>query len=110
MTAPLHHINQLYLHLPAINGQVAACDAVERELRVMAQKAQDERYRRDLVELVAETGASAESAAIHPGRDPLGKVAFKDKPKVKAKAAVRSPGLAKGQAGDANTPLVSVRV
>ncbi|MDR2140501.1 MAG: hypothetical protein LBR11_01680 [Deltaproteobacteria bacterium] len=93
MTAPLHHINQLYLHLPAINGQVAAQDAIGQELQRMARQAQDQEYRRDLVEVVAEAKPGVESGAINPGREPLTRASHRGQPRAQAQArsAVASP-------------------
>jgi hypothetical protein len=105
MTAPLHHINQLYLHLPTINGQVAAQAAIGQELQRLAQQAQDKEYRRDLVEVVAETGSSAGTVAINRDGDPLTKSFFREKPKTKPR--VKSPDQDEFLATD---PLVDVRV
>jgi hypothetical protein len=55
MTAPLHHINQLILHLPVMGSVVAGQAGVEEELRRQARLAEANNIHRDLVEIVSET-------------------------------------------------------
>jgi hypothetical protein len=110
MTAPLHHINQMILHLPAINGQVAAHASIGQELREMAQKAQDQEYRRDLVELVSQANPGAEATAVKPERGPLARANLKDKPQPKVKAYGRSARASESAAEEASQPLINVRV
>ncbi|MDR1871044.1 MAG: hypothetical protein LBS60_03790 [Deltaproteobacteria bacterium] len=92
MTAPLHHINQLYLHLPAINGQVAAEDAIAQDIQRITREAQDESYRRDLVEVVAETGSGAAPNAVRKERDLILRPNFKEGPKDRTKASAKARG------------------
>ncbi|MDR0356410.1 MAG: hypothetical protein LBJ64_11870 [Deltaproteobacteria bacterium] len=61
MTAPLHHVNQLFLHLPAMGGHIAAQVSAEEELRRQARLEEAKNLHRQVVEIVAE---SLESAAI----------------------------------------------
>ncbi|MDR1578371.1 MAG: hypothetical protein LBT86_09155 [Deltaproteobacteria bacterium] len=104
MTAPLHHINQLYLHLPTINGQVAAQAAIGQDLQRIAQLAHDRDYRRDLVEVVSETNPGSETVGIRREGEPLSKSFIKGKNRFRrGKAAGRS----QTSSGDL---LVDVRV
>lgn len=65
MTAPLHHVNQLYLHLPAMGGFVAGQAAAGEELQRQARLAEAQALYRDAVEIVA---AAKDTVAIEPIR------------------------------------------
>ncbi|MDR2368384.1 MAG: hypothetical protein LBF58_09815 [Deltaproteobacteria bacterium] len=70
MTAPLHHINQMILHLPAMGGFVAGQVGAEEELRRMARLEEAKALHRDVVEVVAETmkGEALEPLRARPER------------------------------------------
>jgi hypothetical protein len=110
MTAPLHHLNQLYLHLPALNGQVAAHASVGQELQLMAQEALDKAYRRDLVEVVPEANHAAESGTVRPGSEPQVRNNLRDRAKIRSKDPLKRSARTLQSATDADPPLVSVRV
>jgi hypothetical protein len=79
----------------------------------MAQKAQDESYRRDLVELVSEAAPGAETVGVRSGSDPLAKARERSRPVARAKDSAKA-AKASGDSQNAplapDSPLVSVRV
>jgi hypothetical protein len=99
--------------LPAINGQVAAHASVGQELQRMAQQAQSQEYRRDLVELVSQANPAAEATGVRPGREPLARAGLKGKARPKARPKGKAPGQPSlalgGAAEEAGLPLISVR-
>jgi hypothetical protein len=109
MTAPLHHLNQMYLHLPAINGQVALHAAVSEELQQLSRQAQDQAYRRDIVEVVSETEASQPTNSVHREYEPLVKANAKNR--TRAKESVLEKAAKRPQNSDPDLDLlVDVRV
>jgi hypothetical protein len=72
MTAPLHHINQLILHLPALGGLVAGQVGAEEALRRQARLEEARNLHRDVVEVVAEAKAGAAIEPVHGGRERTG--------------------------------------
>jgi hypothetical protein len=65
LTAPLHHVNQLYLHLPALGGFMAGQAAAGEEIQRMARLAEARSLHREAVEVVA---AAKDTVAIEPIR------------------------------------------
>ncbi|MDR2611906.1 MAG: hypothetical protein LBG06_03420 [Deltaproteobacteria bacterium] len=71
MTQPLHHINQMYLHLPALNGFTAA------QAQQAEEAARQERLERarelhlDTVERITEPQGTVRVNPVHP--DPGGR-------------------------------------
>ncbi|MDR1085663.1 MAG: hypothetical protein LBP22_12615 [Deltaproteobacteria bacterium] len=110
MTAPLHHLNQMYLHLPAINGQVAAQASASEEMTRISRQAQDQAYRRDLVEVVAETTPGQAPGSIRRDYEPLAKTDLRSRPRGRTRAVV--PRTVKGRKTQEHEPdlLVDVRV
>jgi hypothetical protein len=68
MTAPLHHINQMILHLPAMGGYMAAQAVVGEEMSRIARLEEAKTLYRDTVEIVTE---AKETIAIEPIRPEL---------------------------------------
>jgi hypothetical protein len=68
MVAPLHHINQMILHLPAMGGYMAAQAMVGEEMTRIARLEEAEALYRDTVEVVA---ATKDTVAIEPIRPEL---------------------------------------
>ncbi|MDR0620443.1 MAG: hypothetical protein LBJ61_00965 [Deltaproteobacteria bacterium] len=69
MTAPLHHINQLILHLPTMGGFVAGQVGAEEELRRLARLEEAKNLHRNVVEVVAETMKGEALEALRTGSD-----------------------------------------
>ena len=67
MTAPLHHINQLFLHLPAMGDFVAGQVGAEEELKRLARLEEAKNLHRDVVEIVAETMKGEALAPLRTG-------------------------------------------
>jgi hypothetical protein len=66
MTAPLHHINQMILHLPAINGQVAGQVAALDEAMRLERQIQAREIHRDTVVVVSALKDSVAVTPVHP--------------------------------------------
>ncbi|MDR2386971.1 MAG: hypothetical protein LBE80_05215 [Deltaproteobacteria bacterium] len=76
MTAPLHHINQMILQLPTLNGFVAGQVGAEEELRRQARLEEAKNLHRQVVEVVPETMKSQALEALRPQPEPRRPRAF----------------------------------
>lgn len=72
MTAPLHHVNQLFLHLPAMGSFVAGQAAAGEQLQRQATLAQAQALHRDTVEIVAQPKESTMIEPLRPEPEPKG--------------------------------------
>jgi hypothetical protein len=73
LTSPLHHANQLYLHLPAFGGFVAGQVSAGEEIQRQARLAEARAIYRDTVEVVAEVKEPFAVAPIRPEPDRRGR-------------------------------------
>ncbi|MDR2200435.1 MAG: hypothetical protein LBR53_13495 [Deltaproteobacteria bacterium] len=65
MTAPLHHINQMILQLPTVNGYVAAHAQAAEEAARQERLLRAEEIRRDTVEVVARLNDATRVNPVH---------------------------------------------
>ncbi|MDR1050454.1 MAG: hypothetical protein LBP95_05110 [Deltaproteobacteria bacterium] len=70
MTAPLHHVNQLILHLPTMGGLMASQVSAEEELRRLARLEEARNLHREVVEVVSRTRDTVAVAAIRQEPEP----------------------------------------
>jgi hypothetical protein len=110
----------MYLHLPAINGQVAAQAAIGEELRQIARLAQDQAFRRDLVELVTQPSPSNQTGSVRRQEDPWVRNSPEYSPEERPRkrppsqlprsSLTASPDPGRDDGGFLRLPLVDIRV
>jgi hypothetical protein len=84
MTAPLHHINQMILQLPTVNGYVSAqAQAAEEAIRQQRLERAAELHR-EAVEVVAQLQDATRVNPVH--RDPDGQPRERYRPVFKKRA------------------------
>jgi hypothetical protein len=105
LTTPLHHVNQLYLHLPALGGFLAGQAAAGEEVQRLARLEEARALYRETVEVVAAAKDTVAIEPIRPEADPLGRRRRPGRPSEGARAEVQAEGfdLSPG-------PVVDVRI
>ncbi|MDR1656420.1 MAG: hypothetical protein LBT47_02535 [Deltaproteobacteria bacterium] len=101
MTITLHHVNQLFLHLPAMGGLVAGQVAASEEIQRQARLAEAQAIYRDTVELVAAAKESVAAEYVHP--EP-------ERPKGRRRRRVKSRGRSQPDSEFAVEQVIDLRV